>query len=382
MRVLHLISSGGMYGAEAVILNLSSAMKALPGHQSILGVFANSIQPNLQLHETAVNTGIESHIIPCSGQLDLRVPKKIRSLAQTTQADLIHAHGYKADVYAWLAFRGAATPLVSTCHTWYDNDLALRLYGALDRFTLRRFDAVVAVSDDVRARLLHAGVAPQKIALIRNGIDLRPFAAAPSQRAARRSSSTPLTIGLVGRLSPEKGVDIFLRAAEEIAQRRPGTKFVVAGDGPDRASLEQLIAQLNLSGTASLLGRTSDMPAFYSSIDILVSASRQEGLPIALLEGLAGGLPLVATSVGAVPQIVQNGRTGLLVQAGDPHALAEAICTLTDDVTLRNALGQAAQQRIADEFSATRMTSDYLAIYRTLLAERNPAAASVGAVTH
>ena len=177
MKVLHLISSGGMYGAEAVILNLSVALKAA-GHASEIGLFANSTQPNLQLQAAASRLGIASHLIPCRGQLDVSVPKRIRDLVQGRGADLVHAHGYKADVYAALALHRVGTPLVSTCHTWYDNDFAVRVYGAVDRWVLRRFDGVVAVSEDVRNRLLKAGVASSKIRLIGNGVDLEPFAKA------------------------------------------------------------------------------------------------------------------------------------------------------------------------------------------------------------
>ncbi len=109
MRVLHVISSGGMYGAEAIILNLSRSLHEA-GHASALGVFSNSAQPNLQLHESALAHGIESHLVACQGQLDLSVPASIRSLVQQTGADLVHAHGYKADIYTWLALRGRRTP--------------------------------------------------------------------------------------------------------------------------------------------------------------------------------------------------------------------------------------------------------------------------------
>lgn len=365
MRVLHLISSGGMYGAEAVILNLSAALNARGDHSAI-GLFSNSAQPNLQLHEAASRVGIESHLIPCRGQVDRTVGSKIRQLSHALHVDVVHAHGYKADVYAWMALRGSTTPLISTCHTWYDNNLAVRLYGALDRFLLKQFDAVVAVSDEVRDRLLRAGVAPAKVSIIRNGIDLRPFLHAEQARRQRQTQTTgaSLRIGLVGRLAPEKGVDLFLRAAAETAQAFPDASFVIAGDGPDRGSLERLIEELGLQGRASLLGRTDDMIGFYGSLDVLVSASRQEGLPIALLEGMASALPVVATAVGAVPQVVRDGQTGILLPPGDPSRLSVAVQQMLRDDHLRSNLGKAAQHLIADEFSAARMTAEYIELYQ------------------
>src|SRR6185312_2300515 len=163
MKVLHIISSGGMYGAEAVILNLSRTLNE-GGHASVLGVFSNSSNPNLQLHEAARKEGIESDPIPCSGQIDRSVIASIRGLAERTGADIVHAHGYKADVYVYAALRGTATPFVSTCHNWVNEGPLVSFYGVMDRFVLRNYAAVIAVSDEVRATLLKAGVKERRFA--------------------------------------------------------------------------------------------------------------------------------------------------------------------------------------------------------------------------
>ncbi len=367
MKILHIISSGGMYGAEAVILNLSRTLNQ-GSHQSMLGVFSNSAQPNLQLHEAATAQHLQSHLIPCNRQLDLTVPASIRSLAQQTEADVVHAHGYKADIYTSFALRNTRTPLVSTCHTWYDNSALLRLYGALDRRILRSYAAVIAVSDEVRQRLLAARVPSHRVSLIRNGIDLSPF----DRPHAPESATRPLTVGLVGRLSQEKGIDLFLRAAARVLTHLPSTQFLVAGDGPDRPALQSLIDDLGIAANATLLGRTEDMPAFYASLHLLVSSSRQEGLPIALLEGMASRLPIVATSVGAVPTLIGHQQTGLLVPAENVDALSSAMLTLLHDPDLRLQYGTAAHNLIAQQFSAQRMTAEYLRIYQAVLHERHP----------
>jgi len=353
-----------MYGAEAVILNMSRALNEGP-HSSVLGVFANSSNPNLQLHARAVAEGFEANVIPCRGQIDRSVIASIRALAVRTEADVVHAHGYKADIYAYPALRGRV-PLVSTCHTWYDNDLAVRVYGMADRFVLRKYARVVAVSDEVRQRLLKAGVREERIRLIRNGIDLRPFRdAVPSLRGDLAPGQ--FMVGLVGRLSQEKGVDIFLRAVPRVLKEMPGVRFVVVGDGPDREKLEALIDELQIGGSVSLLGQRDDMPSVYASLDVMVSASRQEGLPIAILEGMASRRALVATAVGAVPTVVDN-RTGVLLSAGDEAALAAAIVGLLREPERREQLGTAARRLIEDEFSAERMTAEYLNVYEEAVA--------------
>lgn len=362
-----------MYGAEAVILNMSRTLNE-GSHSSVLGVFSNSSNPNLQLHEAAVKENIESHLIPCTGQIDRSAIRSIRNLAASTSADVVHAHGYKADIYTYFALRESAIPLVSTCHTWYDNDLLVSLYGAADRMVLRRFSAVVAVSDEVKQRLLKSGVRADKIHLVQNGIDLRPFdKAAPSLRES--SSNHAPIVGLIGRLAAEKGVDIFLRAAARVLIELPSTRFVVVGEGPDREKLESLIDELKIRENVSMLGRRDDMPSVYASLAIMVSASRQEGLPIAILEGMASRRPLIATAVGAVPGVVLDGRTGVLVPPEDIGALATAIVALLKDPSRQVSLGAAARGRVEEEFSAARMTTDYLRVYEEAAATKAKTAA-------
>lgn len=382
MNILHLISSGGMYGAEAVILNLSRVLDGINhgrDHHSILGVFVNSSAPNLQLQAAAARAGIEVHLIHCRGQLDLAVPATLRALVTHVSADVVHAHGYKADVYAAFALRGRhRRPLVSTCHTWYDNDVAVRFYGAVDRWVLRGFDGVVAVSSEVQGRLLSAGVKPEKIGIIRNGVDLRPFLVAGQIRQKGHEGShgviTPLHFLLIGRLAPEKGVDLFLRAVAHLLQAEPaataGVRFTVIGEGPDRPALEALRRELGLEDRVALPGHCEDMPGCYAAADVLVSASRLEGLPVAMLEAMASALPVVATAVGEVPQLIKEALTGLLILPGDPASLAAAMLRLLQDDALRESIGAAGQRLIAAEYSAERMAGEYLSLYRSAAASR------------
>ena len=366
MRVLHVISSCGMYGAESVILNISRTLNE-GSHRSIIGVFLNASNPNQQLHETAARVGVESHLIPCKSRIDWSAVIRIRELAAQTGADVVHAHGYKADLYAYFALRASKIPLVSTCHTWYDINAKDYLYGAVDRLILRSYVSVVAVSEGVREYLLRAGVRPSKIEMIRNGIDLRVFDhAAPVVKQELGWNSYPL-VGLVGRLSEEKGVDIFLASAVEVLSKLPDTKFVVVGDGPDRDKLGALVDELGLRSNVHMLGRRDDMPAVYASLDLVVSSSRREGLPMAILEGMASRLPIVATAVGGVPTIILDGKTGVLVPTLDPGLIAVGIVELLRNAADRERLGAAARQLVEEEFSAQRMTADYLRVYQAAI---------------
>lgn len=366
MRVLHLISSGGMYGAEAVILNLSHALRA-GGDESVIASFENA---SLQLHERALAQGLGSVLVPCQGQVSPATVRAIRDVVREQRVDMLHAHGYKADLYAWAALRRAGVPLVSTCHTWYDNDLALRVYGMLDRRVLRGYARVVAVSAEVEKQLLESGVPADRVRRIRNGIDLAPFATVAAARD--RAPEHSLRVGLVGRLAPEKGVDLFIQAARVVVDAMPAVRFQVVGEGAERAALQAQIESLGLQQHVALAGHKEAMKEVYAGLDVLVSASRQEGLPVALLEGMASGLPLVGTAVGEVPTLLQSAsgalETGMMVAPGDPRALADAILTVLREERLRLAMGVNAHALISREFSAVRMAAEYRTVYREAIA--------------
>jgi glycosyltransferase involved in cell wall biosynthesis len=367
MKILHVISSSGMYGAEAVILNLALTMKD-GEHSCVLCIFDNAANPNHQLWEAARSAGIEASLIPCSGRFDRSTITSLQSLAAFSQADVVHAHGYKADIYSWLALRHVL-PLVSTCHTWYDTDRMVTLYGAIDRLVLRGFTAVVAVSDQVRQRLLNAGVRSNRISLVRNGIDLRPFEA-PKPSLREELPPGTLLVGLIGRLAWEKGVDIYLQAVSRIREEFPQAQFVVVGEGPDRDQLQELADSLHLGQSVTFLGRRDDMPSVYASLDLMVSASRLEGLPMALLEGMASKLPVVATAVGEVPSLICGGVNGVLVPPEDAGALARAMAELLRQPERRAQLSKAARVTVASEYAAERMVQDYERIYREAIAVR------------
>jgi glycosyltransferase involved in cell wall biosynthesis len=265
MKVLHIISSSGMYGAEGVILNLSRRLNA-SGHTSLLGVFQHSDRSKNPLFDAATEAGIEAHRIPCKGQIDFSSVRALRSLVRSTGADVLHAHGYKADIYSWLAVPHREIPLISTCHNWLDTDMATRIYGCIDRFVLRRFSRVVSVSAAVRMRLIRSGVLQERVSIIRNGVEVTLF----NHPERPASGSIPLVVGFAGRLSLEKGADLFLQTAAAIHEKFPDVRFVVVGEGPERGRLELLIDQLGVRAFVSMPGRCDDMPAFYASFDILV----------------------------------------------------------------------------------------------------------------
>ena len=181
MKVLHLDSSSGYYGKEAVIVNLCSALEAL-GCSTEIGAFLNSHAPNDEVVVRAQQRGLSAGPIACRGRIDFRAVRAIRDRIVEQQIDLVHSHDYKASLYGYLAARWAGRPIFATCHLWYYSSLADRVYGAIDRAILRYFDGIVAVSPHIADVLRAAWIPQRKISVIANGIDLSPFLRSKTRR--------------------------------------------------------------------------------------------------------------------------------------------------------------------------------------------------------
>jgi glycosyltransferase involved in cell wall biosynthesis len=283
---------------------------------------------------------------------------------------MIHTHGYKADVYGYRASRNVSRPIVATCHNWCEDSARLRLYAALDRWTLRRFSRVIAVSAAVAARLERAGVPRRRISLIDNGVDLEAFASAVPDFAKEIGKGSRLLIGMVARLVPEKGCFDLVKVARTILEKCPEALFVFIGDGPARSGLESLARELGVADSILFAGQRSDMPSIYASLDIFVLPSLNEGMPMSILEAMAARKPVIATRVGAVEKLVTPGETGLLVSAGDVAGLAQAIETLATNESLRVRLGKRAQAKVTAQYSAAAMAERYIRIYEELIGTR------------
>lgn len=364
MKILQLISSGGFYGAESVLLNLSVELQR-SGHTSIVGVFENSRNANTEVGARAEIAGLAVRRIPCRSRFDWQTVREIQKIIERDGIDLLHAHGYKADFYALLAARVAQVPVTATCHNWLGEGRSMRAYALLDRYLLRFFDEVAAVSRTVAEQLGHAGTR-QRVRVIPNGVPTHvpgPESGFAEQiRMAKR-----LVVGTVGRLSAEKGTSVLIEAASKICPDFPGALFVVVGDGPLRSSLEARVDELGMAEQFLFAGERNDVDQIYRSFDVYVLPSFQEGMPMALLEAMAAGLPVVATKVGGVPDLVCDSSIGALVEPGDPTAIAAGIRDLLGDQSRRERMGSNARRRVEKQFSAAAMARNYVELYQQAL---------------
>jgi glycosyltransferase involved in cell wall biosynthesis len=344
VKVVHLISSSGVYGAEKMVVGLCEALAQF-GVDASLEVFDNQHSRNVDVADFARAVGVPVRLLRCGGRFDPGAVRRLR--ADLAGADLLHTHGYKANLYGFLATRGSRVRIVATNHR-FDTGPHNRLDGPV----LRRVDAVFAVSDEARDSLRSEYVIAHALT-IPNGVDPRTFqAATPSLDLAH-----PI-VAMVARLAPEKAPRDFLAVAAAV----PEAHFAIVGDGPLR---EELVQQAGPNVTFA--GFRDDMPGVYASLDVLVQPSYREGMPMTILEAMASGVAVVATRVGAAADVIEHGRTGLLVDAGDVDGLIAAVRALLDDPQGRAEMGAAASSAVAEAFTVDVMAGRYADQYRRVL---------------
>lgn len=368
MRILHLVSSGGLYGAEQVILNLARADNTV----SYVGALYNAHSPHLEVIDEAKNRGVGTVVFHSRGRLDLGTVFQIRRFLRERRIDILHSHGYKSDIIGCLAVLLRRTRWVATNHVWHPMTGKLRLYEAADAFVLRHARRVIAVSSEIKDDLISTNVPSASVRVIANGIDIDRFVQPRSTdhvRAALGIDRQDVVVTIVGRLSPEKGHRTFLQAAEKVCATRKHVKCLIVGDGPIAGELRAEAARLSLEGRVIFAGFRRDMPEMYALSDVVVNASSIEGLPMTILEAMASGVAIIAARTGGIPDVITDGRTGLLVDAGDVDALRMRMESLVDRDDERRRLATAACDFVTINHSLKKMCDTYRQVYREVIDE-------------
>jgi glycosyltransferase involved in cell wall biosynthesis len=306
---------------------------------------------------------------------DSRAYRTISALIADRRPEIVHTHMAKAGLLGRLAAKRHGVPaIVHTFHghvlEGYFSEPVTKAILSTERGLARITDALVAVSPAVRDELLALGIGDaRKWHVVPLGLDLEPLRTSTARRPdARRALGLPATgplVGIVGRLAPIKDLDTFLRGASIVARDHPDATFVVAGDGPERRRVETSARHL-LCDRVTFLGWIEDLVRLYAALDVVVLTSRNEGTPVALIEATAANRPVVATRVGGVPDVIEDGRTGLLAPPGDPPAVAAAISSILDAPNLARNLARRGREASA-RFGLDRLADDLAALYASLL---------------
>jgi glycosyltransferase involved in cell wall biosynthesis len=297
------------------------------------------------------------------------------AVARQHRFDLIHTHGYRADVFGLAVAKYFGLPLVSTVHGFIGIDSRLRFYNSLDLRVLRLFTRVISVSDRMKEDLVHHGLSPQRVEVVTNAVPAAPSHERETQRRDARERlgirEDEFVFGYVGRLSEEKGVDYLLEAARRLLAERDGFRVVVVGDGPRREELERAAADSGLGERIIFGGFQADTRPWYAAMDAFVLPSLTEGTPMALLEAMACGLPVIASRVGGVPAVITDGRNGLLVAPADAAALCDAMAAVVGDPSLRQTLSRQALESIERHYGMKEWIRKTVAVYHAAVASRS-----------
>jgi glycosyltransferase involved in cell wall biosynthesis len=373
MHIVHLLASPFFGGPERQMLGLARHLPST--YRSTFLSFAEQgrCEPFLAQVRQAGFTGVTlGHNFPHLGRAVREVADELRQ----RQADVLCCSGYKPDIIGWRAGRTAGVPVISVSHGWTAATWKVRLYEALDRLILRWMDAVVCVSAAQGQRVRQALVPERKIHVICNAVDAAAFAPPDPAYRDRLHALFPrpprLVVGSAGRLSPEKGFEVLIDCAALVIREMPDVGFVLFGDGPLRNTLEQQVNRLGLHGRFIFAGFKDDLPCYLPHLDVGVMSSFTEGLPVILLEMAAAGVPSVATAVGGIPEVMEQGQSGWLVAPGDARALASRLLELLRDKDMRQAFGRRARSRAAAEFSFERQSALYQQLFAQLTRGSTP----------
>jgi glycosyltransferase involved in cell wall biosynthesis len=307
---------------------------------------------------------------------DLRTLRDLVRIIRRVRPHIVHTHTAKAGAVGRVAALVCGVPIV--VHTFHGHVLRgyfspakTALYRGIERTLARRTDRLLTVTDRVRDELLALGVGrPEQYVTVPLGFDLAPLLQAEHRRGELRRElglgQAPL-VGIVARLVPIKAHEVFLAAAARVHAAMPDVRFLVVGDGERRAELERQVDALGLRAATRFLGWRADLDRLYADVDVVVLTSRNEGSPVALIEAMAAGVPVVSTAVGGVPDVVQDGASGLLAAIDDEAAIAGHVLTLLGDRDLVARMGAVGRARVAATYGADRLVADIEALYTDLL---------------
>ncbi len=364
-RILQVFVPGAAGGLESVVVMLARGLKEAGVPVAVSAV----LEPGTPVPASVIalqDAGLEVFCHAPPHRAYLRERRLHEETIQRWHARIVHTHGYRADLLAGSAAARTGRARIATVHGFTGGDWKNRLYERLQLRAFRRFDRIIGVSRPIRERLLAVGIADARIAVVPNAwSSARPLLTRAAARAVLGIAPEARVIGWVGRLSREKGADILLSALPLL--RDLTIAVSVLGDGAERTALQAEAEALGVSQRVRWHGVVPDAGLYMAAFDCFVLSSRTEGTPIALLEAMAGGVPVVTTAVGGVPDIV-TGEEALLVRAEDPGALAGAITEVFANPGAAAIRAGQARARLARQFAAAPWIARHHDIYREILA--------------
>jgi glycosyltransferase involved in cell wall biosynthesis len=361
LKVCHVISGDLWAGAEVMAFHL---LKCL------------STQTQIRLKVVLLNdgrlaaellaAGIDTTIIDESEVPFFKIAFKLRSIFRTYRPEIIHSHRYKENILTFLAsLHLEKTKLVTTQHGLPENNFASdsfsgKIKSKISFYVLSRyFDKIIVVSENLKSFFINEHkINPIKIKVIHNGID--------TNIDYLQKNSNTFNIGSSGRLFPVKGYLLMVEIAKIVSQY-DNFSFVLSGDGPLKEQLDETVRKYKISDIFELSGHVDDMGSFYAGLNVYINTSLHEGIPMTILEAMSYGLPIIAPDVGGIPEIIEHGIDGFLVEGRDPQEYAEKLLLLHRDRALWKKMSAAAQDKVCKSFSRESMSKRYIESYQELI---------------
>lgn len=369
--LVHLLASPFLGGPERQVLGLARAL-APEYRTAFLTFYERGLSQPLVAE--CQRQGFEAITLQQNAPRFRRAASEVAEHLRHLEADVLLCSGYKPDLVGWLAARQVGIPVVAIAHGWTSATWKVRFNEFLDRVVMRWMDAVVCVSAAQAEKVRRAWIPQRKIHIVRNAIDLERFTevdeGARDELRSFFDCAPARVVGAAGRLSPEKGFEQFIEAASLVLRSQPDVGFVVFGDGPLRADLQQHITRKGLDRQFILAGFRTDVARFLPHLDVAVLSSHTEGLPVVVLEAMAAGVPVVATMVGGTPEVIEEAKSGYLVPPGNPTALADRMVAVLQAGEAAKQMGEAGRQRVHQEFSFTGQAKQYRELISRLLSAR------------
>lgn len=365
-RVVHIIDRLPPDGAERLLCEVLRYRSDSFDYQVLClaegGVFEQVIR----------DMGVPVTILGKRRGIDLRLVWRLWRWLRASKPEIVHTHLFTADTWGRLVARLAGVPLVfSTVHSV--NSWQGRVHRLVDRMLALVTTRLIACTAQVADKLQHQdGINGTRIVTLANGVDLQRFAGVTPVDLAQvlgASGSGPW-LAVLGRLESVKGQAYLLECLALLRDQGVAFRCVLIGDGPERDALVEQVARLQLLESVWFAGFRREVPAWLAAIDVLVIPSRWEGLPMALLEAMALGKPVVAHAVGGIPDVVRDGQEGLLVSPRHPEQMVQALARLLGDVPLRQQMGARAQARVRAHFSAESLSRAYERLYLDAMNEQ------------
>jgi len=366
-RILYVITELDVGGAERALYELATRLRDRFEPQVVSLTTAGPLGGMLMA------AGIPVRALEARGKADLRALWRLRRAIRESQPDIVHSFLFHANMAArFAAVASGAAAVVCSARVAERSRPRRR---SLECRTHWLVDVLVCVSTGVRDYYAAGGFPREKIVVVPNGVDAARFAGRDRSFKERLGigAATPL-ITTIGRLHEQKGMGYFLRAAASLHHSRPECHFLVVGSGPQEEELRALARQLHLDEHVTFLGRCDDVAPVLRATDVFVLASLWEGMPNVVLEALAAGVPVVATRVEGVTEIIEDGRTGVLVMPRDVPALVTAVARLLDEPERAARLAEAGREHVATHFTLEAMVARHEELYRDLLARAATAA--------